>query len=197
MGRLLLFPALLLTLNALSSVAAGQNGATTTVTANPATITVGGTVGFTATVQPNTVSITPGQPFTKPTGTITFLDGTTLLNGTPAALLPNTFATTTFQQTFGTLDPTVAQYASGELTGDVNGDGVADLLVYGEAWMTQQLLVQCFVSNGKGGYNPGAVQTFSFPGPGPGPLQFENSPILIDLNGDGKLDLLNGLQVVY
>src|ERR1700722_8822326 len=117
MGRLLLFPALLLTLNALSSVAAGQNGATTTVTATPATITVGGTVGLTATVQPNTVSLTPGQAFTKPTGTITFLDGSTLLNGTPAALLPNTFASASFQQTFGTLGPTIAQSVSGELTG--------------------------------------------------------------------------------
>lgn len=197
MRRLLLFPAFLLTLNTLSNLAIGQNGATTIVTAMPSTLTVGGTVGLIATVQPNTVSITPGQAFTKPTGTITFLDGNTPLNGTPAALLPNTLASTTFQQTFGTLDPTVTQYAAGELTGDLNGDGVADLLVYGAAAMTGRLLVQTFISNGKGGYNPGAVQTFSLVGPGPGSLVAVNSPLLIDLNGDGRLDLLNGLQVAY
>src|SRR5580704_13260963 len=178
MGRLLLFPALLLTLNALSSVAAGQNGATTTVTANRATITVGGTVGLIATVQPNTVSITPGQPFTKPTGTITFLDGTTPLNGTPATLLPNTFATATFQQTFGALDPTIAQYASGELTGDLNGDGVTDLLVYSQQDpITYRQLVQTFISNGKGGYTPGALQTFTFPYTGDPYLIVNDVPI--------------------
>ena len=98
----------------------------------PSTLTVGGTVGLIATVQPNTVSITPGQAFTKPTGTITFLDGNTPLNGhrrhsCQHPRLHNLSAD------FGTLDPTVTQYASGQLAGDLNGDGVADLLVYGAA----------------------------------------------------------------
>jgi hypothetical protein len=65
------------------------------------------------------------------------------------------------------------------------------------AAMTGRLLVQGFVSSGKGGYNPGAIQRFSLVRPGPCSLEFENSRLLIDLNGDGKLDLLNGLQVAY
>ena len=42
MRRQIIFPALLLSLSAIGGLASGQNGATTTVTANPATITVGG-----------------------------------------------------------------------------------------------------------------------------------------------------------
>ena len=161
------------------------------------TITVGGTVGLTATVQPNTVSITPGKAFTKPTGTITFLDGSTLLNGTPAALLPNTFANASFQQTFGTLGPTIAQSVSGQLTGDLNGDGVADMLVYGWDPVHYQTLVQTFISNGRGGYTTGAVQSFAFVLPVDNYAIVDSLPTLIDLNGDGKLDLLYGIQVAY
>lgn len=77
MRRLSLFSALLLALDLLANLASAQNGAKTTVTDNPATITVGSSIGFTATVQLNNVSLGPGQGFTKPSGTITFLDGTT------------------------------------------------------------------------------------------------------------------------
>jgi hypothetical protein len=190
--RLLLFSALLLILNALSGQAA--HAATTTVTANPTTITVGSAVGLTATVQPDAASGT-GKTITRPTGTITFLDGTTSLDSTPVALGSNTFASATFPQTFGTPDPTISQPVQGELTGDLNGDGVADLLIYSEQGNTL-LLVQAFISNGKGGYTPGTVQTFSLAGGITYPSA-TNAPLLIDLNGDGKLDLLNGLQVAY
>ena len=57
-------PALLLTFMFFPGISAGQSGAgtaTTTVTANPSTITVGGTVGFTATVQP--ASTLPGPRY--------------------------------------------------------------------------------------------------------------------------------------
>jgi hypothetical protein len=63
------------------------------------------------------------------------------------------------------------------------------------AAMTGRLLVQGFVSSGKGGHDPGAIQRFNLVRPGPSSLEFENSPLLID--GDEKLDLLNGLQVAY
>ena len=62
----------------------------------------------------------------------------------------------TFPQTFGTPDPSLGA----ELVGDLNGDGVQDLLLYGPvtSWLT-------FTSNGKGGYNAGAVQpTPALPG---------------------------------
>jgi Bacterial Ig-like domain (group 3)/FG-GAP-like repeat len=193
----LLLPAFLLTLNALSGLAAGQTVATTTVTANPGTITVGSTVGLTATVQP---SAAPGggKTIPRPTGTITFLDGSTPLSGAPIALIPNGLASATFPQTFGTPDPTLTAQATitytGELVGDLNGDGVQDLLIYNYA---TPFSAQTFTSNGKGGYNTGPVQTFSFPS-GCSPSGYVvGSPQLIDLNGDGKTDILCGSLVAY
>jgi len=192
-------PALLLTLIAFPGMSAGQSGtgtATTTVTANPSTITVGGTVGLTATVQPASTT-------TRPTGTITFLDGTTPLSSSPVALAPNSFASATFPQTFGTPDPTFTPQPSienkgpytGELVGDLNGDGVPDLFIYNFA---TPFSTQTFTSNGKGGYKAGAVQTFSFPaGCSAGGYDVVSSPQLIDLNGDGKADILCGILVAY
>ncbi len=170
------------------------------MTANPATITVGGAVGLTATVQPNNVSISPGHAFTKPTGTITFQDGSTPLGNTPIALVPNTFASATFQQDFGTPDATFTAptiFVPAEITGDLNGDGTPDLLVYSFASPTQTLSAQAFISNSKGGYTPAALQTLSFLNPGNNYPGVTNVPVLIDLNGDGKLDLLFGIQVAY
>jgi len=73
-------------------------------------------------------------PLPGPTGTITFLDGTTPLSSSPVALAPNGFASATLPQTFGTPDPTLTAQATitytGELVGDLNGRGVQDLLIY-------------------------------------------------------------------
>jgi hypothetical protein len=192
-GRLLLLPALLLTLNALPGLAAGQTVATTNLTANPGTVTAGSAVGLTATVQP---SAAPGggKTIPKPSGTITFLDGTTPLSGAPIALAPNGLASTTFPQTFGTPDPTFTPQPNienkglytGELVGDLNGDGAPDLFIYNSV---TPFSTQAFTSNGKGGYNTGAVQTLGF--------SVGDYPQLIDLNGDGKLDLLCGILVAY
>jgi hypothetical protein len=182
MRRLLSFPALLLLLNGFSSVATGQTGATTTLTASPTTITVGSSVALGATVQPNSAP-GAGKTVTRPSGTITFLDGSTSLSSAPIALAPNGVASATFPQTFGTPDPSLT---AGEVVGDLNGDGVQDLLIYGYA---TPFPLQTFTSNSKGGYNASAVQTFSFlPG---------CSPQLIDFNGDGTPDLLCGALVAY
>jgi hypothetical protein len=189
MRRLLLFPVLLLILSSVSRMAAGQDGATTTVTANPATVTVGGSVGLNATVQPNNASISPGHAFTKPTGTINFLDGTAPLSSAPIALVSNIFASTTFQQTFGTPNAIFTQDVQ-ELTGDLKGDGIPDLLLFsGDA-------AQAFISNGKGAYTPAALQTLNFTSFSEYP-EVAIVPVLIDLNGDGKLDLLGGLLVAF
>ena len=181
MRHLLSFPALMLMLNVFPGVATGQTAATTTLAANPTTITVGSSVGLAATVQPNSAP-GAGKTVPRPSGTITFLDGSTSLSSAPIALAPNGIASATFPQTFGTPDPSL----TGELVGDLNGDGVQDLLIYGYA---TPFPLQTFTSNGKGGYNASAVQTFSFlPG---------CTPQLIDFNGDGTPDLLCGALVAY
>lgn len=189
MRRLLLFPALLLIFNAVSRPAAGQDGATATVTANPSTLTAGGGVALDATVQPTNASVTPSHAFTKPTGTINFLDGSTPLSSAPIALVSNLFASATFAQVFGTPNAALTQNVQ-ELTGDMNGDGVADLLLYSFP------AAQAFISNGKGGYTSGALQTLSFTSSSAYP-SVASVPTLIDVNGDGKLDLLDGVQVAY
>ena len=192
-----LFSALLLTMIALPGVSHGQNGtgvATTTVTATPASITVGGAVGLTASVQANSVSA--GKAVTKPTGSITFLDGSTPLNAAPISLVPGGYSSATFSQTFGTPNTALTQgssLATGQLTGDLNGDGVPDLLVY---HYEPPYSVQTFISSGKSGYSAGAVQTFNFPVNAKYP-NVTNVPQLIDVNGDGKLDLLCGLVTAY
>jgi hypothetical protein len=195
--HLLLLPAFLLTLNALPGPAAGQTVATTTVTVNPGTVTAGSAVELTATVQP---SAAPGggKTIPKPTGTITFLDGTTPLSSAPIALAPNGLASAAFAQTFGTPDPTFTTQStitySGEVVGDLNGDGVPDLLIYN---FGNPFSVQTFTSNGKGGYNTSAVQTLGFTGCSASGYDVVGSPQLIDLNGDGKTDLLCGILVAY
>jgi hypothetical protein len=189
-SRLLLLPALLLTLNALPGLTAGETVATTSMTANPSTVTAGSAVGLTAIVQP-TAGPGGGKTIPKPIGTINFLDGTTPLSNAPIALAPNNYTSATFPQTFGTADPSLT--VSGELIGDLNGDGVQDLLLYG---LPAPFSLQTFTSNGKGAFNASALQVLSFPACSAN----ENavgSPQLIDLNGDGKIDLLCGPVVAY
>ncbi len=194
----IVFSAFLLTLSGFSNVATGQNAVTTTVTANPATITVGSAVSLGATVQPDKAS-GAGKTIAQPAGTITFLDGSTPLSSSPIALTPNGYASATFPQTFGTPDSTLTAQATitgaGEVAGDLNGDGVQDLLIYN---VVAPFSVQTFTSNGKGGYNTGAVQTFSsFGSCSAGGYGVVSPPQLIDLNGDGKTDILCGILVAY
>ena len=106
MRRVLLVAAFLLTLHALSGLSAGQTAATTSVIANPGTITVGSAVGLSATVQPNS-GPGAGKTIPRPSGTITFLDDSAPLSGAPVTLTPNSYTSATFPQTFGTPDPTL------------------------------------------------------------------------------------------
>ena len=112
------------------------------------------------------------------------------MSSSPNALTPNGYANATFPQTFGTPDPTLT---GGEVTGDLNGDGIPDLVIYDAS---PSFSAQTFTSNGKGGYTTSAVQAFSFLQGNAYP-RVDNNPQLLDLNGDGKLDLLCGLLVAY
>ncbi len=197
MRRLFFFSALLFTLSTFFNPVFAQNTATTTVTASPSTITVGGTVGLSATVQPN-AGTSGGKTIARPTGTITLLDGSTPLSSTPIALAPDSYSSATFPQIFGTPDPPLTAKTisslGGEAIGDLNGDGVEDLLIYN---YLAPFSMQTFTSNGKGGYNTGAVQTFSFLA-GCSPSGYVvGTPQLVDLNGDGKTDILCGSLVAY
>jgi hypothetical protein len=78
----------------------------------------------------------------------------------------------------------------GELAGDLNGDGIPDLLLYADPASSKTFYVQAFLSDGKGGYSAGDLQT-------PGFSSVANVPALVDLNGDGKLDFFDGNAVSY
>jgi hypothetical protein len=158
------------------------------------TLSVGGNpttsgVSLTGTVQPETPGSVP-----HPSGTVTFLDGTTVLNASGIVLTANPSASAqTFAQVFGTPDPAMAQVASGELVGDFDGDGKDDLLVYGPVTSLGYTKVQLFVSSNPGQGNFRALEP-QIPN-----ILYRNysAPAALDVDGDGKLDLLLGQYVAY
>jgi Bacterial Ig-like domain (group 3)/FG-GAP-like repeat/FG-GAP repeat len=139
-------------------------------------------------------------PFTPPTGTVTLYNGATAV-GSPGALTPGSgFTSATFAQGFGTPDPSVAAAASGAVWGDFNEDGAADLLVYGIGSGTggqPGLVVQTFLAKIPAGlpptFTPVASQQLALP------LQLQSGQALavLDVDGDGHLDLLAGNTVAY
>jgi hypothetical protein len=86
--------------------------------------------------------------------------------------------------------------------GDFNGDGVPDLLVYGEAPgpVGKALVVQVFAANtvsspivNAPSFTPLAAQQLALPLQ----LQFGQTLAVLDVDGDGHLDLLAGNTVAY
>jgi Bacterial Ig-like domain (group 3)/FG-GAP-like repeat len=142
-------------------------------------------------------------PFPRPTGTVTIYNGTTAI-GSPAALSANSgFTGASFAQVFGMPDASVTAAASGAVWGDFNEDGHADLLVYGPGSGTggqPGMVVQDFAAKALPAptlrlpsFTPLAAQQLALPLP----TQTGAAPAVLDVDGDGHLDLLAGNTVAY
>jgi hypothetical protein len=181
------------------SVLAHAQG-TTPSTTNLLGISPGPEITFGVSVRAGT-SVRP--PFPRPSGTVTIYNGTAAV-GSPATLSPNTgFTSASFAQVFGAPDPSIAASAGGAVWGDFNEDGHADLLVYGPGSGTGGQpgpVVQDFIANSTPSprltipsYKPLAVQQLALPLL----TQAGQTLAVLDVDGDGHLDLLAGNTVAY
>jgi hypothetical protein len=133
-----------------------------------------------------------------PHGTLTFFDGGTALNPAGASLSSSPgFVASTFAQTFGMTTP----WTRGVL-GDFNGDGRPDLVLYGVGGPPSPSLgLQVFVSNGDVPPSPnGPISYVTLPAqslPMPSLPASPGDVAVIDVDGDGHLDLLIGNTVAY
>jgi hypothetical protein len=184
----LLSLACLSTLPALAQAGSTQADVTLSVGANP---TASG-VPLTGTVQPPMPSSPTALP--RPGGTLTFFDGSSALNAGGTALTAGAaYTSATFAQTFGTSDAVqVNPLASWQdVAGDFNRDGSPDLLIYSTNSISGTLLLQAFASIPNGKFVVLPKQTFPFS------QNYPSSPTVLDVDGDGKLDLLIGNMVGY
>lgn len=180
------------------SVLAYAQGATPSQTTLLPAVSPGGPTGFNINVRPG-AGVKP--PFTAPTGTVTLYNGTAAVDS-PATLTAESGVTSaTFAQVFGTPDASVAKVAGGAVWGDFNEDGLPDLLVYGATKPGQPgLAVQVFTGSAQSledlttpSFTPLAAQQLALS------LNVQNGDTLavLDVDGDGHLDLLAGNTVAY
>jgi hypothetical protein len=174
-----------------------------TVTLSPAAHPTASGVSLTGTVQPVVTNGT--MPPTPPTGTVTFFDGTTALQAGAVPLVAGGLSAATFAQVFGTPDPVMVNYPAppaSELTGDFNGDGAPDLLLYNTnlissgPTVTGTMDLQVFASIPGSKFVALPVQTLTLP-QGLGVAPSGGTVAMLDIDGDGKLDLLDGNLVFH
>jgi FG-GAP-like repeat len=139
-----------------------------------------------------------GSPSSAPYGIAVTVTAGVAPHSAPAVNSP-TFNTTPFSTYFGAnVDPSFTS-VQGQLTADLNGDGAPDLLVYqtvNSGTSPKPVMVQSFISNGKGGFTAGKPQELTLPATTSANVGVTPPPA-IDVNGDGKLDLLIGTAVAY
>jgi FG-GAP-like repeat len=135
-----------------------------------------------------------------PTGAVQFRDSAASLLSSAVAIAGPAFNTTPFGTFFGApIDPSFTNL-QGQVTADLNGDGAPDLLIYGivnNGTSSNPVRVQSFISNGKGGFIAGTPQQLTLPATTSANVAVTSTPPAIDVNGDGKLDLLIGTAVAY
>ncbi len=106
-----------------------------------------------------------GSPSSATYGIAVTVNAGVAPHSAPAANGP-AFNTTPFSTYFGAnVDPSFT-YLQGQLTADLNGDGAPDLLVYqavNSGTSPKPVMVQSFISNGKGGFTAGTPQELTLP----------------------------------
>jgi Bacterial Ig-like domain (group 3)/FG-GAP-like repeat len=179
----------------------GEVQVTLSLAANP---TASG-VRLTGTVQP--VLQDGAMPRPHPTGTMTFFDGTTALPPIGQPLTAGAASNAaTFAQVFGAPDPAMVNFPApgpSELSGDFNGDGSPDLVLYGTninlsnpTVTSGTMQLQVFVSIPGDKFVVLPMQSFSLP-PASGLVPSTGVLAILDVDGDGHLDLLDGNLVFH
>jgi FG-GAP-like repeat/FG-GAP repeat len=134
------------------------------------------------------------------TANVQFLGGTASLATSAASPTGPAFTTSPFSTYFGAPIDQSFTNIQGQVTADLNGDGAPDLLVYqivNNGASPNVIRVQSFISNGKSGFTALAPQQLTLPATTSANVAVTSTPPAIDVNGDGKLDLLIGTAAAY
>ncbi|SEB92924.1 FG-GAP-like repeat-containing protein [Terriglobus roseus] len=163
-----------------SALSATAQSTSTTLTATPASVKVGGSVALSAAV------VGSQNSADSPHGTLAVYDGSPTQGGTSigtAPLIGATVASPTavpLATMLGAIDPAAAGVL---LSADFNGDGKADVISYGPipySSASASTAFQVFLNNGSGSFTTKTAQTYRL-----------ISPVIIDFNHDGKLDIVS------